>query len=139
MVLLADVVLALHVAYVGFVVGGLGAIWLGYVLGWRWVRNWWFRVLHFAAIGLVAVEALVGLMCPLTLLEDWLRPGDEGSEGFVQRWLHALLFYDWPSWVFTVLYLSFAAVVALSFVLLPPARKVSSGHTPTTSTAGDGP
>jgi hypothetical protein len=38
----------------------------------------------------------------------------------VQRWLHALLFYDWPLWVFTAIYLSFAAVVAVTFILLPP-------------------
>jgi hypothetical protein len=120
MVLLADVVLVLHLVYVLFVVGGLVAIWLGYALGWRWVRNWWFRVLHFAAIGLVATEAVVGVLCPLTLLEDWLRPGEETGTGFVQRWLHALLFYDWPPWVFIALYLSFAVVVALTFRLLPP-------------------
>jgi hypothetical protein len=131
--------LALHFAYVGFVVGGLGAIWLGYALGWWWVRNWWFRVLHFAAIGLVAIEAVIGLMCPLTLLEDWLRPGSEGSAGFVQRWLHALLFHDWPSWVFTVLYLGFAVLVALSFVFLPPVRKPTSGHTSAGSAASDRP
>ena len=120
MVLLADVVLVLHFAYVLFVVGGLVAIWLGCALGWRWVRNWWFRVLHFAAIGFVAMEALVGVLCPLTLLEDWLRPGEDTETGFVQRWLHALLFYDWPLWVFTAIYLSFAAVVAATFILLPP-------------------
>ena len=119
MVLLADVVLALHFAYVLFVVGGLAAIWLGYAIGWRWVRNWWFRVLHFAAIGVVAIEAVLGVWCPLTLLEDWLRPGDAGGS-FVQRWVHAVLFYDWPLSVFTALYLGFSAVVGLTFVLLPP-------------------
>jgi hypothetical protein len=120
MVLLADVVLVLHFAYVLFVVGGLVAIWLGCALDWYWVRNWWFRVLHFAAIAFVAMEALVGVLCPLTLLEDWLRPGQDTETGFVQRWLHALLFYDWPLWVFTAIYLSFAGVVALTFILLPP-------------------
>jgi hypothetical protein len=127
MVLLADVVLVLHFVYVLFVVGGLFAIWLGYALGWHWVRNWWFRVLHAAAIGLVAIEALVGVMCPLTMLEDWLRPGAEGGGSFVQRWLHALLFYDWPLWVFTALYLAFAAVVAFMFVLLPPGGEKRDG------------
>jgi hypothetical protein len=125
MVLLADVILVLHFAYVLFVVGGLVAIWLGYAIGWRWVRNWWFRVLHFAAISLVAIEAVVGVLCPLTLLEDWLRPGRETGSSFVQRWLHALLFYDWPPWVFTALYLGFAAVVALTFVVLPPTPRSS--------------
>ena len=120
MTLLADVVLVVHFAYVLFVVGGLAAIWLGYALGWQWVRGWWFRVLHFAAIALVAIEATIGVFCPLTLLEDWLRPGRESGTSFVQRWLHALLFYDWPLWVFTAMYLSFAAAVGLTFFFLPP-------------------
>ncbi len=123
MLLLADLVLVLHFAYVLFVVGGLFAIWLGYALRWRWVRNRLFRTLHLAAIGLVAIEAIVGVMCPLTLLEDWLRPGAGDGRSFVQRWLHALLFYDWPLWVFTVLYAGFTTVVALTFVLLPPERR----------------
>jgi hypothetical protein len=118
--LAADLVLALHFAYVAFVVGGLAAIWVGCALGWQWVRNRWFRVLHFAAIALVAVEALVGVMCPLTVLEDMLRSGEAGGTGFVQRWLHAILFWDLPLWAFTAMYLAFAALVAATFVLLPP-------------------
>jgi len=120
---IADLVLLLHFAYVLFVVGGLALVWLGHARGWRWVRNWWFRVLHFAAIALVAVEAVVGVMCPLTVLEDMLRPGEERGTSFVQRWVHALLFWDWPLWVFTAIYLAFTALVAATFVLLPPNRR----------------
>ena len=40
---LADAVLAVHFAYVAFVVLGMAAILLGIALGWRWVRNFWFR------------------------------------------------------------------------------------------------
>jgi hypothetical protein len=120
---LADLVLAVHFAYVLFVVGGLLSIWLGYALGWRWVRYWWFRVLHFAAIGIVAIEALVGVICPLTWLEDALRPGADGETGFIQRWVQAVLFWDFPAYVFTVAYLLFAAVVGLTFWLLPPDRR----------------
>jgi hypothetical protein len=122
---LADLVLVLHFAYVLFVVGGLLAIWTGYALGWQWVRNPWFRVLHFAAIALVAVEAVVGMMCPLTILEDALRPGEEAGGSFLQRWLHAVMFWDWPLWVFTALYLGFAAAVAATFLLLPPRARQS--------------
>jgi len=124
---LADFILVIHFAYVLFVVGGLLLIWVGYGLGWRWVRNWWFRVLHFAAIGVVALEALVGVICPLTLLEDWLRPGVATETSFIQRWVQAWLFYDWPLWIFTALYFGFAAVVALTFVLLPPASSTGRG------------
>ena len=124
---LADLILVIHFAYVLFVVGGLLLTWAGYALRWRWVRNWWFRVLHFAAIAVVALEALIGVVCPLTLVEDWLRPGAEQDAGFIQRWVQALLYYDWPLWVFTALYVSFAALVAVTFVLLPPASRTGRG------------
>jgi polyferredoxin len=106
-----------------FVVGGLVLVWIGYALRWRWVRKRWLRILHFCAIALVAVEALIGLACPLTILEDALRPGAESDAGFIQRWLHAALFWDLPLWVFTAIYLLFAAIVAATYVLLPPNRR----------------
>jgi hypothetical protein len=126
--LLADLILILHVAYVLFVVGGLGLIWLGAWRGWRWVRNAPFRLLHLAAIGLVAAEALIGVACPLTELEDWLRPPAEPAAGFVQRWLQALLYWDFPAWVFTLAYLGFAATVAVTYAAFPPVRRRGSRH-----------
>jgi hypothetical protein len=120
---LANLVLALHVAYVLFVVGGLALIWLGVARTWRWVRNFWFRLLHLAAIGLVAAEALMGLACPLTVFEDWLRWTDDAASGFVERWVHRILFWDFASWVFTLVYLIFTFLAVLTWRRWPPAPR----------------
>jgi hypothetical protein len=120
--ILANLVLVIHFAFVAFVVGGLAAIWIGAAAGWRWVRNFRFRVIHLAAIVFVAAEALVGVMCPLTVWEDALR-GRESDTGFIARWIHGVMFYQLPPWVFTTAYLSFAVVVALTFWAVPPARR----------------
>lgn len=122
--LLADIVLVAHFAFVAFVVGGLAAIWIGAAAGWRWVRNFHFRVVHLAAIAFVAAEALLGVMCPLTVWEDALR-GRESEVGFIARWIHGIMFYELPGWVFTVLYVLFAAIVALTFWMLPPRRRTA--------------
>jgi hypothetical protein len=119
--LLADVVLVVHFAFVAFVVGGLAAIWLGAALGWRWVRNRTFRLAHLAAICFVAAEALFGVMCPLTVWEDALR-GRSSEMGFIARWIRGVMFYELPMWVFTLAYVAFAAIVALTFWLVPPGR-----------------
>ena len=119
---LADLILALHAAYVGFVVGGLGLIWLGIWRRWRWVRHFWFRLLHLAAIALVALEAFAGIACPLTVLESWLRWEQEPAQGFVARWVHAILFWDLPAWAFTLLYIAFALVTLLTWQRWPPSR-----------------
>ena len=117
---LADLILTLHLAYVLFIVGGFALIWLGIARGWGWVRNFWFRLLHVAAIALVATEALIGLACPLTVFEDWLRSADDATSGFVERWLHRILFWDFPSWVFTLVYLFFTFLAVLTWRRWPP-------------------
>jgi hypothetical protein len=119
---LADVVLLTHVAFVAFVVGGLLLICIGAGCHWAWVRLRWFRIAHLAAIGFVALEALIGMACPLTLLEDRLRQ-DTAQGGFIERWLHRVLYWDFPAWVFTLAYVSFALCVLATFVLIPPARR----------------
>ena len=123
-ILLADLILIVHFAFVLFVVGGLPAIWIGAALRWRWVRSRRFRIAHLAAIVFVTGEALAGVWCPLTLWEDALR-GSGGDKSFIARWLHRMLFYDFPDWVFTVAYMLFALAVAATYCLIRPeaARK----------------
>lgn len=120
--LAADAVLLVHFAFVFFVTGGLGAIWLGALLHWQWVRNRTFRAFHLGAICFVAAEALAGIACPLTLWEDALR-GRDSEMGFIARWVRAVLFYDLPEAVFTVAYVLFAVLVALTLWLIPPVKK----------------
>jgi hypothetical protein len=118
----ADLVLAVHFAFVAFVVGGLFLIWLGAAAGWRWIRDFRFRAAHLAAISFVALESLAGLACPLTIWEDSLR-GAGGDTGFISRWLHRILFYSFPEWVFTLAYILFALAVVATYALVPPASR----------------
>lgn len=104
-----------------FVAGSLPLIWLGAAAGWRWVHHFGFRLTHLAAILFVSVEAVAGIWCPLTLWEDALR-GAASEKSFVARWIHSLLFYDLPPAVFTMAYLLFAGLVALTWWRLPPHR-----------------
>lgn len=126
---LADVVLVLHFAVVAFVVGGLPAIWAGRWRHWRWTEHPAFRLAHLLAIGYVAAQQWLGAACPLTTLEAWLRvQGGQvaATGGFVQQWLHRLLFYEAPPWVFTVAYTAFAAAVAATWWWLPPRRRAAA-------------
>ena len=122
-ILLADLILLVHFAFVLFVVGGLALIWAGAGLGWRWVRNLWFRVAHLAAILFVAGEALAGIWCPLTVWEDRLRGGARVETSFIARWIHRILFYSLPEWMLTAVYVVFALVVIATFWLVRPAAR----------------
>jgi hypothetical protein len=120
---LADLVLALHVGVVAFVVGGLVLILLGNRLGWDWVNTLPFRVAHLAAIGFVAAEAWLGWVCPLTTLEMWLRERADAATydgSFVEHWLQRLLYWEFEPWVFTLAYTLFALAVAAAWWWFPP-------------------
>lgn len=116
---LADVVLVVHFSFVLFVIGGLALIWLGAAAGWHWVRNFWFRAAHLGAIAFVAGEALLGIWCPLTVWEARLR-GDSAQKSFMADWVHRLLYYDLPEWMFTVVYVLFGLVVAATWYFIRP-------------------
>lgn len=121
--LLADVVVFLHAAYIGFVILGLLAIFLGVVFRWSWARNFWFRAVHLTAILVVVGEALLGVVCPLTTLEDYLRVqgGSSPESGsFVGRWLHELIFVEASPEQLTLAYSLFGILVLLTFFLCPP-------------------
>lgn len=122
---LADAVLALHFAFVAFVVLGLVLILIGGARGWRWVRNRVFRSGHAAAIAIVVAQAWVGALCPLTTLEMWLRSraGEASYAGsFIAHWLGRALYYQAPAWVFTAAYTAFAALVIAAWLRVPPVR-----------------
>ena len=83
--LLADLVVAVHLAFVGFVVlGGLAV--------WRWPRLAWAHLP--AVVWGVGIE-LSGAVCPLTPWENWLRHqvGDTGYRSdFIERYLLPVLY-----------------------------------------------
>ena len=128
--LLADLVLVVHVAFVAFVIFGLVLTWVGWLRRWSWVRNPWFRLGHLAAIGVVAAQALFGIICPLTIWEDALRllAGGEGryAGSFMQHWLHQLIFFQAEGYVFTIAYVTFFVAVLLSYWVIPPRRAIPS-------------
>ena len=122
---MADVVLLLHLGVVLFVVGGLVLTLIGAMRGWHWVRNPWFRVTHLALIGFIVLQTWLGMACPLTTLESWLRVRGGGpayERGFIEHWVGGLLFYQAPSWAFAVAYTLFGAAVVATWRYYPPDR-----------------
>jgi Protein of Unknown function (DUF2784) len=121
--ILADVIVLLHFAYVGFVVFGLIAIVIGLAMRKGWARNFWFRTVHLTMILIVVAEAWAGITCPLTTWENQLRMAGGGKAevlGFIERWLHAVMFFRLPPWVFAVGYSGFGLIVLATFLLGPP-------------------
>jgi hypothetical protein len=82
---LADALVALHVAFIAFVLTG------GIVVLWRP----WLAALHLPAVAWAAFVEFTGTICPLTPWENALRrrAGDAGyAGGFVEHHVLALLY-----------------------------------------------
>ena len=129
--LLADLVLLLHFALVAFVVGGLVVIIIGNRSGWRWVNAWWFRLAHVSAIAVVVTQAWLGINCPLTSLEMWLRGKASASTysgSFIAHWLQHLLYFEAPPWVFVLAYSLFGLLVVATWLFFPPTSKYRSNE-----------
>ncbi len=128
---LADLILILHTAFIAFVVIGLLLILLGGALTWRWVRHRLFRIVHLIAIGIVVVQSWLGLVCPLTIWEMSLREKAGQvtySESFIAHWLHEIIYFQAPEWVFTLSYTLFAGLVLLSWIWIPPIKHANETH-----------
>jgi hypothetical protein len=125
----ADLVLFLHVLYASFVLGGFLMLPLGLWRRWGWVKARVFRLPHLVCTAMVAVEALLGLTCPLTWFEHALlvasgAPGYERS--FVGHFLYWLLYYDAPAALFIAAYTALAVAVFALYRYAPPHK--SSYH-----------
>ncbi|MGJ4730608.1 DUF2784 domain-containing protein [Luteimonas sp. SDU101] len=124
--LLADAVLALHLGVVAFVVLGTLAILVGGPRGWRVVRRFGLRATHLGLMLVIALQAWLGRLCPLT---DWehalrIRAGQDTYGGsFVQHWLSRLIYFEAPWWVFVLGYTAFAGIVLACWWRWPPLRR----------------
>lgn len=113
---LAEAILASHLVIIAFNIAGLIVIPLGAALGWRIVRVAWLRLLHLVLLAIVAGQALAGRACILTIWQDRLEGGAAHPPPMIMHFINGLIYWDFPLWVFTVIYVAvFAYVVALVF------------------------
>jgi hypothetical protein len=81
----ADLVVVVHLLFIGFVVGGV-------FLAWRWPRIVWA---HIPAVVYGALVEFAGFTCPLTVLENDLRrrAGQAGYRGgFIAHYLVKVIY-----------------------------------------------
>ena len=67
--MLANLVVVIHIGYFLFAVCGI----IGILVGSKWIRNIWIRLLHMAAVWIVVLEDIFHFECPLNTAEWNLR------------------------------------------------------------------
>ena len=71
--IIADIILIIHFLIIFFVISLFLLIPISYKLNWEYLKNKTIRVAHISLITLVTIETLIGVHCPLTILENKLR------------------------------------------------------------------
>jgi hypothetical protein len=112
-------ILTFHLAIIVFNVAGCVLIPVGAWRRWRWVREFRFRLVHLLSLAIVALQALLGRACFLTIWQ-----GDASGASHVQPliagWINRLVYWPLPLWVFAVAYaVVFAYVIALWVCVRP--------------------
>jgi hypothetical protein len=115
----ATSVLALHLAIILFNVAGCVLVPIGAWRGWPWVRGFWWRLAHLLSLALVALQALLGRACVLTILQGDVS-GTSHVQPLIASWVNRLIYWPLPLWIFAIAYaLVFVYVIALWLFVQP--------------------
>jgi hypothetical protein len=123
---LADLLAAVHLLFVAYVILAQVLIVVGVLARWAWVRAPWFRISHLVMIAIVSMESIVDFECPLTTWENMLRKAagqeTEAGQTFIGRLVDSIMFFDHAKYYYllNVSYISFALLVLATFWLAPP-------------------
>ena len=122
--MIADALLLVHFCFAALITLGFFLIPVGYKLCWHWIKNSNVRLLHLFLMGFITAETIVGLTCPLTVLENMFRDVNYSSS-FMSYWMAQILYWDLPSEVFVLLYSLCFGWVLILWRVCPPIKKMS--------------
>ena len=122
-IIFSEIVLLFHFCIFLFVILSFFLIPLGYSRKWEWVKNKYYRLIHLILMGIIFIETILGFMCPLTILENFLRNDIEINNKITQI-IHQVMYWDLPTYQFIILYLlSLLYLIFLWFFFKPDFKK----------------
>ena len=119
--ILAEAILAAHLAIILFNLFGLIVVPLGAICGWRFVRVRWWRLLHLVSLAAVAAQAVFGRACILTIWQAALTGEPGRPTPLIMGWVNRVIYWPLPLWVFAALYLLVFGYALALLWLVPPA------------------
>ena len=122
-VLFSEIFLLFHFFIFLFMILSFFLLALGYYQKWEWVKNRYYRLIHLILMGIIFIETILGFMCPLTILENFLRNDIEINNKITQI-IHQIMYWDLPTYQFIILYLlSLLYLIFLWFFFKPDFKK----------------
>lgn len=121
---LTTIVLVVHLGVVVFNIFGMVAVPLGAWRGWPFVREFWWRLVHLASLFAVALQALLGRACFLTIWQSAIEADQPSAPPpMIATWINRVLYWPLPLWVFAVGYVVVFVYVLLLWRWVPPRRR----------------
>ena len=120
--MIADIILMFHFAIIFFITFGFFLIPIGYSFGWVWIKNSKLRICHCGMMIFVTFETILGITCPLTLIENSLR-GINDSTSFISYWISQIIYWNFPTQFFIILYCICLVLTFLMWKIFPPMIK----------------
>lgn len=122
--LLATAILLVHLGIVAFNLFGLVAVPMGKWLGWHFVWGIRWRLAHLVALAIVALQAVLGRACFLTLWENAIRSGADAGEPppLIATWVNSVLYWQLPLRAFAAIYVAVFVYALLLWRWVPPRR-----------------
>ena len=122
-IIFSEIVLLFHFCIFLFMILSFFLIPLGYYQKWELVKNKYYRLIHLVLMGIIFIETILGFMCPLTILESFLRNDIEINNKITQI-IHQIMYCDLPTYQFIILYLfSLLYLIFLWFFFKPDLKK----------------
>ena len=122
-IIFSEIVLLFHFCIFLFITLSFFLIPLGYYLKWEWVKNKYYRLIHLVLMVIIFIETILGFMCPLTILENFLRNDIEINNKITQI-IHQIMYWDLPTYQFIILYLlSLLYLIFLWFFFKPDFKR----------------
>jgi hypothetical protein len=122
---IASVVLYAHFTVILFNVFWLVAVPLGAWRGWTFVRSFGWRAAHLISLAVVALQAVAGSLCFLTIWQDDLliaAGGPPENVSMIEHLVMRAVFWPLPMWAFIVLYVA-ALIYAVALWWVVPVRR----------------
>ncbi len=119
LVFIINLIIFSHFLIVLFITSLIFLIPIGYRFNWEIFKNKILRLLHLLLMTCVTLEAILGITCPLTSFESYLS-GTLEEKTFISYWLGKIIYWNFPSLFFGILYSLCLAWIIIMWKIYPP-------------------
>ena len=123
---IADFILFIHLIIAIFISAGMVIFPIGGLRSWRWCKNFSLRSTHLGLIVVVFIETLIGVNCPLTVVENYFR-AQATHQSLIGSLMSNKLYWNMSETLFFYLYGICVVWVLILWILFPPSRKFVRG------------